>query len=333
MAAHLPEEDALGVSDRALTVTAVVCTYTERRWGTLVAALASLRAQRRPPEQCVVVVDHNDDLLARVRGAFGEVEVVANDEVPGLAGARNTGVGRATGDVVAFLDDDAEADPGWLGAMVSHLADPHVAGVGGMAEAAWPGGARPRWFPPEFDWVVGCSYRGLPDVVAPVRNPIGASMVLRRSLFAELGGFDTALGRIGTMPVGCEETEFAVRARLRFADIDFLHVPDAIVHHRVAPERAGVRYFVRRCYAEGLSKAAVARRTGANAALSSERGYVAVTLPRAVATELRNAWRGDPMGAARAAMIAVGLMATTAGYAVASAWAPVSSSVRRRHHA
>jgi GT2 family glycosyltransferase len=314
------------------TVSVIVCTYTERRWETLVSAVASLRAQHRPPHQCVVVVDHNELLLRRARAAFPpDVEVVSNEDVRGLAGARNTGVGLATGEVVAFLDDDADADPGWLAAMVGHYRDRQVAGVGGVAEATWPRGQRPGWFPREFDWVVGCTYRGLPEVVAPVRNPIGASMSIRRSLIDELGGFDTAIGRVGTTPLGCEETEFAVRARQHFAGIEFLHVPDAVVHHLVTPERTRVRYFVRRCYAEGLSKAAVARRTGADAALSSERRYVAVTLPRAVVAELKNALRGDPMGVARAAMIAVGLCATTIGYVTARASTPRSNSSKARH--
>ena len=51
--------------------------------------------------------------------------------LPGLSGARNTGVARSTGDVVAFLDDDAYADPGWLAKLIAPMANPAVAGVGG----------------------------------------------------------------------------------------------------------------------------------------------------------------------------------------------------------
>ena len=96
-------------------MTVVVCAYTERRWESLLRAVESLRSQRRVPEQCVVVIDHNEQLLRRARFSLpDDVEVVASDEPQGLSGARNTGVRAATGDVVAFLDDDAEAEPGWL---------------------------------------------------------------------------------------------------------------------------------------------------------------------------------------------------------------------------
>ena len=301
----------------APSMTAVVCTYTDRRWDMLVESVASLLAQTQCPDQTVVVVDHNDSLLARARVELGpDVEVVPNEEQAGLAGARNSGLRRARGEVVAFLDDDAHADAGWLAAMAAQYADPRVAGVGGAARPSWPGGQRPWWFPAEFDWVVGCTHRGLPEVVAPVRNPVGASMSIRRRLFDEVGGFDTAMGRIGTVPVGCEETEFAIRVRQRMPGVEFVHVPGAVAHHHVAEERARMRYFLRRCYAEGLSKAAVTQRAGADAALAEERRYTLVVLPRAVARESAAVVSGDVGGAVRAVVIVVGVMATVGGYVV-----------------
>ena len=49
------------------SVTVVICAYTERRWQSLLRAVHSLRDQRRLPEQCVVVIDHNEQLLRRAR--------------------------------------------------------------------------------------------------------------------------------------------------------------------------------------------------------------------------------------------------------------------------
>ena len=235
--------------DLPRTVSVVICAYTERRWDSLVNAIESVRVQKHHPAQVIVVIDHNEDLLRRARAAFpGDVEVVASEEDTGLSGARNTGVRVAWGDVVAFLDDDAVAEPDWLQELVAHYR-PHVAGAGGVALPVWPGSARPGWFPQEFDWVVGCSYRGLPDTVAPQRNLIGAAMSFRRLLFDEVGYFDTAMGRIGTLPLGCEETEFALRVRETFTGTELVHVPFARVHHHVAAERTKIWYFLRRCHA------------------------------------------------------------------------------------
>ena len=270
--------------------------------------------QRRLPDQVIVVIDHNEDLLRRSRATFpSDVEVLANEEVAGLSGARNTGVRVATGDVVAFLDDDAEAEPGWLeGLLAEYL--PHVVGAGGAALPVWPRSGRPRWFPHEFDWVVGCSYRGLPDTVAPQRNLIGAAMSFRRSVFDEVGDFDTDMGRLGTIPLGCEETEFALRVRKTFTGTELVHVPLAVVNHHVGAERTKVRYFLRRCFAEGVSKAAVAQRAGSEQALASERMYVRSTLPSGIQGGLRAGFRGDLGGFARSVMIVAGLLTTTVGY-------------------
>src|ERR1700685_559705 len=101
-----PLEFRPSVDDRP-TVTVVVCAYTELRWDLLVQAVESVRAQHVPPDQCVVVVDHNDLLLRRARSSLpADVEVVANGATRGLSGARNTGIAHSTGEIVAFLDDD-----------------------------------------------------------------------------------------------------------------------------------------------------------------------------------------------------------------------------------
>jgi glucosyl-dolichyl phosphate glucuronosyltransferase len=290
------------------SASVVVCSYTEDRWDDLRAAVDSLARQTVLPHEIVVVVDHNDVLLDRAERAFAAAVVVPNKEGRGLSGARNTGVAQATGDVVAFLDDDAAAASTWLETMLAAYADPRVVGVGTTVAAQWPAG-RPGWFPPEFDWVVGCSYVGLPERTGPVRNPIGAAMSFRRSVFDHVGGFSAELGRVGTLPLGCEETEFCIRIRQAQPEAVILFEPSATVRHRVGAGRTTVAYFLRRCFAEGVSKATVGSRVGRDDALSTERVYVRRVLPRAVRrglTSPREGWR--------AASVVLGLTVTSAGY-------------------
>lgn len=104
-AAAAQELDAGLTAGPAFTpkVTAIVCSYSERRWSLLVRATPSLRAQQYPPDQVVVVVDHNEALLRQARAWLaGEVQVVANEGAQGIAGARNTGVRHAEGEILAF---------------------------------------------------------------------------------------------------------------------------------------------------------------------------------------------------------------------------------------
>ena len=290
----------------------VICAYTERRWEDIVAAVASIRAQTRPPVRTILVVDHNPPLLARARAAFPDLVVVPNSGRRGLSEGRNTGATHATGDVVAFLDDDAQAEPDWLERLAAGYSDPSVLGVGGTAVPRWPG-RRPGWLPAEFDWVVGCSYVGLPTAAAPVRNLIGANMSFRREVFDTVGGFTDGLGRVGSRPLGCEETELGIRLRQWRADSRLLYEPAAVVHHRVTEDRTAWRYFCARCYAEGLSKAMVARLVGARDALETERRYVRSVLPHGIVRGLDP--RRRPPGITSAAAILVGLLVTGVGYA------------------
>jgi GT2 family glycosyltransferase len=295
-----------------LGVSVVICAYCERRWDSLVAAVASACEQNPAPHEVVVVIDHNEALLARAASALPEALVVANAQSRGLSGARNTGVRHASGAIVAFLDDDASARPGWLAAFMRAFDDASVIGVGGVALPVWESSA-PAWFPSEFLWVVGCSYRGLPAQRAEIRNPIGANMAFRRAVLERVGGFIDGIGRIGRTPLGCEETELSIRA-CEATGGRIVQRHDAEVEHLVSDDRASWSYFRRRCWAEGLSKVAVARRVGSDAALASERSYVVRTLPGGVWRGLADAARGDHFGLARAGAIVCGLATTAAGY-------------------
>ena len=299
----------------ATAISVVICAYTEDRWNDLVEAVASVEAQSLAARETIVVIDHNPEMLERVRRELSGVVAVENSEQRGLSGARNGGIAVAKGEVIAFIDDDALANPDWLERLAEAYRDQRVIGVGGAVDALWLEG-RPRAFPEEFDWIVGCTYRGLPEVTSPVRNPIGANMSFRADVFERVGTFTSGIGRVGTRPVGCEETEFGIRATRGRPEEIVLYEPRARVRHRVPGARGRFRYFRTRCYSEGLSKALVARCAGAGDALASEWTYTLRTLPLGVLRGLGRALRGDIGGLGRAAAIVAGLAITTVGYGV-----------------
>jgi len=299
-------------------VSVVICAYTEARWGDLTRAVRSVQRQAVAAREIVLVIDHNPRLLARALHELDGVRVIENAETRGLSGARNSGIQAARGEIVAFLDDDAAAEPDWLTHLLPAYADPQVLGVGGAILPRW-NGVRPVWLPEEFDWVVGCTYRGMPQETAPVRNLIGCNMSFRRDVFATVGGFRSVLGRVGTRPVGCEETELCIRAIQQHPDGRLLFEPRAQVRHRVPDSRESWRYFAARCFAEGQSKAVMSRLVGANDGLASERIHVLRTLPRGVIAGLADTTlRGDLAGLSRAAAIVGGLALTASGFAFTS---------------
>ena len=300
----------------APSVSVVICAHTEERWDDTLAAAASVRRQSYAAKELIVVVDHNPRLYHRLKSALPGATVTENREEPGLSGGRNTGVALAAGEIVAFLDDDAVAEPDWLKFLVDAYSDPAVAGVGGLTLPLWDSG-RPSWFPPEFDWVVGCSYTGMPAHHAPVRNLLGANASFRREIFANVGGFTSGIGRSAArLPLGCEETEFCIRIGQRLPGAVLVNDNRAVVRHRVPERRSRFSYYRTRCYAEGLSKAMVTRSVGAGDGLSAERRYTVRTLPLGVARGVADALRGRGAGFGRAGAIVAGFASVAAGYAV-----------------
>ncbi|MFJ9350104.1 glycosyltransferase family 2 protein [Streptomyces sp. NPDC101237] len=303
-------------------ISVVICVYTEDRWEDILAAVSSVRAQSYPALETLLVVDHNPALLERLTTQYeraAHVRVLANAGPRGLSAGRNTGIASSLGEVIAFLDDDAVAERDWLLRFAEGYADPLVMAVGGRTLPVWASGRRPRWFPEEFDWVVGCTYRGLPPGRVRVRNVLGGNASFRRTAFDAAGGFATGIGRDGDRrPLGCEETELCIRLTRARPDAVLLIDDRAVIHHRVPRAREHFGYFRTRAYAEGLSKALVARSVGAADGLESERRYAARVLPAGIARGLRDALLARPGGAGRAAAIVTGVLTAAGGYVVGS---------------
>lgn len=297
-----------------LTATVVICTYTTDRWANLLDVIESVRWQTVAPQEILVVIDHNVELYERLVEVVDDVTVVENTGPRGLSGARNTAVGLAETDILAFLDDDAEASPDWLEHLLAMYDDPDVLAVGGRVEPIWETG-RPGYFGEELDWIVGCSHRGMPRVASEVRNVIGANMSFRLEVLRQVGGFNNSLGRQGAIPLGCEETEICIRSKMGSPGSRIVYEPAALVRHHVPASRGTFRYMLSRSWSEGLSKAQVSQVVGHKRALGPERRYVRSVLPRAVFSGLRDFSRaGNPDGLGRAGAVVAVLACTAAGY-------------------
>ncbi len=295
-----------------MTVSVVICAYTMDRWDELFASVQSCVSQTQPPDEIVLVIDHNDELLERCAREVTGVRVVANTSTKGLSGARNTGVATSRGDIVMFLDDDACADAKWLESMVRPFEDPLVAGVGGWIVPIFDGDP-PAWFPETFYWILGCSYSGLPMSGSVIRNPIGASMAIRRRVFTSVGGFTSGIGRIGRIPLGCEETEICIRFTKAHPDEYFVLQRDAVVYHHAPPSRLTWHYFWTRCWAEGLSKAAVSSLVGRSSGLSAERQHAMRSMPKELFGNLVLIRRDPRTAAVRSLLVLAGTSLAIAG--------------------
>jgi GT2 family glycosyltransferase len=293
----------------------VVACHSERRWPLIVTAIDSILNQDAQPIEVVVAVDHNHGLRQRIADRFPNVRVVANDGGRGASCTRNVGV-RATRDdcdVVVFLDDDARATDGWLGCLLEPFESKDVVGSGGGVDPDWERG-RPHWFPDEFGWVVGASYRGMPTTKSDIRNVWSENMAVRRDAFEAVGGFREGFGKMGERSRP-EDTDLCIRVA-EHGGGRWIFVPEARVFHHVPTGRSSFRFFVRRCYSEGKGKVEMAQLLRSEQPLLAEREYVRHTLFGGIAREVREGITlGSPRSIARAASIVAGAAAAGAGSA------------------
>ena len=241
-------------------ISVIICTY--RRPQMALKAIRSVLAQEFADYELLVVdQDSTDGLEAFVRAAVpGEAPIrYVRAVLPGVSHARNVGAQHARGEVLAFLDDDARALPGWLASYAELLAGPAPpAMVGGRLVPEWQS-PRPRWYPACRLYLLGLYDIGQDVTPFPGFDlPMGANFALRKDELLRWGGFDVRLGfdRSRSMALAGEESLLA--ARIRHAGGRLLHHPGATAAHLVRPEKLRFSYFLRRHFIEGRTQIAVA---------------------------------------------------------------------------
>ena len=230
--------------EEEIRVSAVVCTYENQ--SSLVNTLESLLLQSLPPDQYeVVIVDNNSgDQTAAVAACYPEFRYILEKEV-GLSHARNRGIREARGDIVAFIDDDAEADPDWLKSLLEiYDRNPKAWAVGGKVVPIWDA-PRPEWLTERYHRSLSLVDWG--DQIRPLEWPdriIGTNCSFRKKAFREIGRFDPKLGRMGDLMLGNEDTE--IQERIHRLGHQVVYHPGAVVHHHVPASRMTREYFQKR---------------------------------------------------------------------------------------
>ena len=292
-------------------VSVVIACHTQERMSHLLAAIDSVENQELKPESIVITVDHEPVLHRILSERFPNFTVVENKFARGASGNRNTGAACLSTPIIAFLDDDARARPGWLSALVEPFHDPQVICAGGFVAPAWEG-HEPKWFPEEFGWVVGVSHRGLPTSKGRVRNVWSENMAVRRDVFDKVGGFRSDFGKVGGVSRP-EDTDLCIRMGKAIPGAMVMFVPDAVVDHHVGQERTAFGFFLKRCYFEGRGKVELARHNEGAQDLEDEQRYLRRTIPSGIAGYVRGAIGGDFAQMQRAGAMVSGLGAAAFG--------------------
>ena len=240
-------------------VSVVICTYTLNMYGHFCEAADSVLAQTYDDVELVVIVDGTPDVYERVIDDYGDREdtvIECNDENLGLLQSRNRGAEIASGDVVAFIDDDAIADEVWVERLVRAYEEKDAIAVGGKMTPKWVT-ERPSFLPEEFYWLVGVTHRGFADGSGEVRNTFGSNISFRTSVFEELGGFDANIGgRKGDKNLQGGETELCARMQQEYGHAVW-YDPEAEVAHKVFDYRTKLCWLIDRAFWQGYSKRAM----------------------------------------------------------------------------
>jgi GT2 family glycosyltransferase len=263
-------------------LSAIVCTHN--RLTDLRECLSALAVEPTPKEVIVVDSASNqrcDGLVESFRGQIPELRYVRLDE-PGLSLARNAGIDASTGEILAFLDDDAAPLRGWGENLLAAFARSESVGcVGGACIASFDG-PRPAWLSARLLRMASITMWG--DAPRQPRSaiewPYGANVAFRRQALKQVGMFSTALGRKGEGSLLSGE-EMDMVARVMAAGWEVWLEPKAPVSHKVHAERLTSRYYWRRFWWEGVSRARHATlRTSARLLVSGPMWFVLWTFTR-----------------------------------------------------
>ncbi len=242
-----------------IRLSLIIATYN--RAEQLMVTLDSVARQTLSADrwECIVVDNNSkDDTRQRVEtfaAEYPQLNIVYHLEPnQGLSYARNAGIAKAQGDIIAFVDDDERIVPEFVEAYVELFdSKADAMSAGGKIVAEYPTG-RPEWMsryteqpianPMDF----GSEVKLFPER----RIPGGGNMAMRRSVFEEVGVFNTNLGRTGGRLIGGEESELFERMAER--GMACYYVPRAVMYHIIPESKLQADYFERLSYNTGISQ-------------------------------------------------------------------------------
>jgi GT2 family glycosyltransferase len=175
----------------------------------------------------LIVVDNNssDDtksiVLDFIKQSAATVKYVYEIR-PGLSHARNAGIDAASGEIIAFTDDDCFVDPNWLFCIIKEFqTDPTLSGIGGRIEL-YDSRDKPVTIRTSQ---IRSVFSSTDDVFGFIQ---GCNMAFRHEVFDQIGNFDVRFGA-GTILKSAEDCDFIYRVYKN--GFKMLYSPDACVYH------------------------------------------------------------------------------------------------------
>jgi glycosyltransferase involved in cell wall biosynthesis len=324
-------------------ISVIICAYTMERLDDIHAVVNSILNQTLKAQEVILAIDNNKELFgnlqalvhnsksgvadekARTPARNSQVKITLNTGPGGASETRNVGIRAATGNILAFADDDIIAEPDWLENLVRPFEHGEIMAVSGQVVPTWPNVEAPYWFPEEFDFTIGCTAHKKLILQAnnEIRNVVSCNAAFRKEVFATIGGWETALGPNRNDPCGKtskhpggEEAELCLRIKYKIPGASIVYEPQAIAHHKVTAERATLKYTLNRCYREGIMKSVMAKVASryADNPLATEDLFLRSLLTISLPQRLKKLYK--PANLAQIIVILVSAASTGLGYFV-----------------
>jgi len=238
-------------SENKLNLSIIICTY--KRYDLTINCLKYLTKQNCERKNFEILVIDNTPPQFResIDWTSHGVDGVYIEEISGLSRARNRGIREAKNNIIAFIDDDAEAIEGWCKDLLNVFEkNPEALVVGGRVEAKYPI-ARPLWLSTKLEGYLSCIDWGKETkAIEAGQWIVGANMAFRKEVFAKYGIFDEGLGRVGHSNLMGNE-EIKLISLLPKNSVFYSYEP--LVYHLIPEDRMKQVWFRKRAYWQAIS--------------------------------------------------------------------------------
>ncbi len=213
-------------------ISVIICTYNREKF--LPKALASLVNQTIAPHEYEIVIvnnnstDSTEQIVKEFIASHPELNIKYVVETKkGLSAARNKGIAESSSNLIAFIDDDAEVERNYLETAIIFFNEyPAVSAMGGKVIPVYENGKEPEWLsPPLWGLVTKVDWGNKTKKYPPSKYPAGCSMVFRKSVFDDVGMFNTDLYLRS-------DDKYIFRQLEKF-DKEFLYYPKLVVKHNI----------------------------------------------------------------------------------------------------
>lgn len=239
-----------------ISVSIVICTH--RRFDLLEGAVKSLVNQTASPESYEVIVVDNDrypnpPVQEIISDASSKIRIrYLHESRVGVSYARNVGGGSARSEYIAYLDDDARANPRHI-ASLAEICEKYKPDICGGPCYPFYLDAKPAWFKDSYG--SNCLYGDVPRYLGPKEYLIGANIVAHRNVLDRVGWFDSCLGPRGNRIWYGDETLVMINAWKANPDLKVYYDPNLFVHHLVPGWKMSMKNLFRVQYMKGQSHA------------------------------------------------------------------------------